>query len=333
MTPLEDKVRQAFQAKAGQVRYDVAPPLRLPARRRRFFSLAHGGGQSGGASARRGWLAPAASAVLVAAMIAGSVAVSRGVAGHQRPGPGAVPASDRAAAAWVTAQVSRSVVVSCDPAMCRALRAHGFPADDLLVLGPGGGGPLESQVIVATAAVRRELGARLSSVYAPAVLASFGSGSTRIEVRVIAPGGASGYLAALKADRQARQSAGAALADSSRITATAAARKQMKAGRVAVQLLIMITSLAALRPLDILAFGDSGPGAAADMPLRSVYLTDNGSHAAGRTILTFLHTQQGVLRPARAEITRYAGRADLFIEFAAPTPLGLINGPSAPAHP
>ena len=37
MTPLEDKVRQAFQAKAGQVRYDVAPPLRLPARRRRFF--------------------------------------------------------------------------------------------------------------------------------------------------------------------------------------------------------------------------------------------------------------------------------------------------------
>ena len=37
MTALEDKVRQALQAKAGQVPFDVPPPLRLPARRRRFF--------------------------------------------------------------------------------------------------------------------------------------------------------------------------------------------------------------------------------------------------------------------------------------------------------
>jgi len=333
MTPLEDKVRQAFQAKAGQVRYDVAPPLRLPARRRRFSSLAHGGGQSRGAPARRGWLAPAASAVLVAAVIAGSVAVSRGVAGHQRPGPGAMPAPDRAAAVWVAAQVSRSVVVSCDLAMCRALRAHGFPADDLLVLGPGGAGLLESQVIVATAAVRRELGARLSSVYAPAVLASFGSGSTRIEVRVTAPGGAAAYLAALRADQQARHNAGAALTGNPRITATAAARTQMEVGQVAAQLLFTITALAALRPLDILAFGDSGPGAAADMPLRSVYLADNGGPAAARAVLAFLHQQRGAFRPARAEITRFAGRPVLFIEFAAPTPLGLINGPPASAHP
>jgi hypothetical protein len=331
MTPLEDKVRQAFQAKAGQVRYDVAPPLRLPARRRRFFSLAHGGGQSRGAPGRRGWLAPAAAAVLVAAVIGGSVAASRVVAGHQRQAPGAAP--DRAAAAWVAAQVSQSAVVSCDPVMCRALRVLGVPARDLLVLGPGGAGLLESQVIVATAAVRRELGARLSSVYAPAVLASFGSGSTRIEVRVTAPGGAAAYLAALRADQQQRQNAGAALADTPRITATAAARKQMEAGQVAAQLLIAITSLTSQRPLDILAFGDSGPGAAADMPLRSVYLADNGGPAAARAILAFLHTQPGPYRPAHAEITRSAGRPVVFIEFAAPAPLGLINSPSASAHP
>jgi hypothetical protein len=333
MTPLEDKVRQAFQAKAGQVRYDVAPPLRLPARRRRFFSLAHGGGQSKGAPGRRGWLAPVASAVLVAAVIAGSVAASRIVAGHQRPAPGAAPAPYQAAAAWVAAQVSRSAIVSCDPAMCKALRAHGIPAGDLLVLGTSGAGPLESQVIVATAAVRHDLGTRLSSVYAPAVLASFGSGSTRVEVRAIAPDGAAAYLSDLRADLQQRQNAGAALAVSSRITVTAAARKQMHTGQVAAQLLIMITSLTTQRPLDILAFGDSGPGATADMPLRSVYLADNGGAAAARAILASLNMQHGVYRPARAEITRFAGRPVLFIEFAAPAPLGLINGPSPSAHP
>jgi hypothetical protein len=327
MTALEDKVRQALQAKAGQVRYDVAPPLRLPARRRRFFSLAYGGGQRTGAPARRGWLAPVAAAVLVAAVIAGAVAASHVVAGQRRPGSSAVPASSRVAAAWVAAQVSRSAVVSCNPAMCTALHARGFPVGDLLVLGPRGAGPLESQVIVATAAVRRELGTRLNSVYAPAVLASFGSGSTRIEVRVIAPDGAAAYLAALRADRQERKSAGAALTGASRITATAAARRQMDSGQVAAQLLFAITGLAVARPIDILAFGDSGPGATADMPLRSVYLADNGGAAAGREILGFLHMQQGLFRPARAELTRFAGRRVVFIEFAAPTPLGLINGP------
>ena len=164
MSPLEDKVRKAFQDKAGQVPADAAPPLRLPARRRRFFSLAYGGGQRMGASARRGWLA-AASAVLVVTVIAGAVAVSRVMPGQQRPGhgPGAVATSNQAAA-WVAAQVSRSAVVSCNPVMCQALQAYGLPASDLLVLRPGGTGPQKSQVIVATATVRRQFGGRLAAV-------------------------------------------------------------------------------------------------------------------------------------------------------------------------
>jgi hypothetical protein len=128
MTPLEDKVRKAFQAKADQVPIDVVPPLRLPARRRRFFPLAYGGGQRMGAPARRGWLAPAASAILVVSVAAGSVAVSRVMAGQQRL---SVAATSNRAAAWVAAQVSRSAMVSCDPVMCQALRAHGFPASAL----------------------------------------------------------------------------------------------------------------------------------------------------------------------------------------------------------
>jgi hypothetical protein len=74
MTPLEDTLRAAFRAKAGEIRPD-APPLRLPARRRGSRFLAYGGGEKTGAPAQRarpGWVAPAASAVLVASVIVAS---------------------------------------------------------------------------------------------------------------------------------------------------------------------------------------------------------------------------------------------------------------------
>ena len=87
-----------------------------------------------------------------------------------------------------------------------------------------------------------------------------------------------------------------------------------------------------MRPVDIVAFGDSGPGATAGMPLRSVYLARNGGGATVREILTFLHEQRGLYRSAHAKLTRLADHSVLFIEFAAPTPLGLINGLTARAH-
>ena len=57
---------------------------------------------------------------------------------------------------------------------------------------PGDSDPLGSAVIVATAAVRSLFGSRLTTVYAPTVIASFGSGSARIDVRAYAAGGAAG---------------------------------------------------------------------------------------------------------------------------------------------
>ena len=57
MTPLEDRVRDAIRAKAAEVPPDAVPPLRLPARRRPRFSLAHGGGErrrTGGRPGRAG---------------------------------------------------------------------------------------------------------------------------------------------------------------------------------------------------------------------------------------------------------------------------------------
>ena len=328
MTPLEDEVRKTFQAKADQVPIDVVPPLRLPARRRRFFPLAYGGGQRMGASARRGWLAAAASAVLVVTVIAVSVAVSRVTPGPQRPGhgPGAVATSSQAAA-WVAAQVSRSAVVSCDPVMCQTLQAYGLPASELLVLRPGGTGPLKSQVIVATATVRREFGGHLTAVYAPAVIASFGSGNGRIDIRQIAPDGPTAYRSALRADVLQRRTVEATLAHSLQIVAPPRARRQLLTGQVDSRLATLIEASATELPVPvhIMAFGDVGPRASAGIPLRSVTLA--GDTADFRSLLTLARSQKGSYRPAHTEITRSGGRSVLVIQFDAPSPLGLFNPP------
>jgi hypothetical protein len=55
MTPLEDRVRDAIRARAAEVPPDAVPPLRLPGRRRSFFSLTHGGREREGGPAERAW--------------------------------------------------------------------------------------------------------------------------------------------------------------------------------------------------------------------------------------------------------------------------------------
>jgi hypothetical protein len=335
MTPLEDMIRGAIRAKANEVPPDAVPPLRLPSRRR-FPPLAYGGGERRGVSARRDWrdwLAPAASAVSVAALLTGSVALSHVMRGWQEAGryQHGVAATRNLAAAWVFGQVRLSVTVSCDPAMCLALEAHKIPRSDLLELGPGTADPLGADVIVATAAVRSEFGGRLSSVYAPIVLASFGSGRAQIDVRVIAPGGAAAYRAALAKDLLDRKAAGAQLLQSPLILASAEARKQLAAGQVDLRLLYTIADMAAQHPVDIVAFGDSAPGASAGIPLRSADLAEgNGATGAGgsagvQSMLAHLRAQGGPPYPyGRATIVRLArGKIALRIEFAAPSPLGL----------
>jgi hypothetical protein len=335
VTWLEDRIRRALHEKADQVPADAVPPLLLPARRRRSSSLTYGGGQRRGAPA---WLAPAASAFLVAAVIAGSVAVSRLVLGARAPArtrPGAAASSPGAAgnqaAGWIAAQVSRSAAVSCDPVMCQALRARGMPARDLDVLRPGAD-PLRSQVIVATAAVRRELGQRLGSVYAPAIIASFGSGRARVDIRVTAPDGAAAYRSALSADLAAREAAGAQLLASPRVTISAAARKQLLAGHVDTRLLIAIVTISGQLPVGILAFGDPGPGAGAGSPLRSAALAGaensqvTGGSSSVEQMLTFLQVQKPPYAPAWTQTARLpGGQPILRVEFAAPAPLGLLG--------
>jgi hypothetical protein len=241
------------------------------------------------------------------------------------PKPTAAEAARDQAAAWVSQQVSSADVVSCDVAMCLALEAHGLSVGHLLVMSTKARDPLGSKVIVSTAAIRQLFGSSLDTVYAPTVLASFGSGNARIDVRVIAPDGAAKYLSALRTDWLERKSAEPATAGNSRITLSAPARRQMDAGEVDAQLLLMLAELASQHPVDVLAFGDLAPGASPGVPLRSAILAEHGA-ANLRSMLDTVHSQTGAYRAAHVETTRRDGQPVLVIEFAAPVPLGLLNG-------
>jgi hypothetical protein len=239
----------------------------------------------------------------------------------------------------VAGQVSRTAVVACDPVTCRALLAHGVPTSSLYHLGPQATTPLRAQIIVATAAVRARFGYRLGTVYAPAVLASFGFGLDRIDIRLTAPQGAAAYLGLLRADRAHRVASGTELLHNSRITATALARRQLAAGQVDMRLLLTIAQLAAAHPIYIVGFGTPAPGAGLGVPLRQAYLAEGTRtrHYPGRVVspgyvrsmVSFLHAQRAPFRPLRVQTVYQArGVAVLRIEFAAPSPLGLL-GPHA----
>jgi hypothetical protein len=290
------------------------------------------------AHAGRRYRVAGGAVAVVAILTAGSVA--HAVLARPRAAASPGSAQERAAAiremaaAWVAGQVSRTAVVACDPVMCAALLTHGIDASDLLELRPDHANPRHAAVIVATAAVRSQLGSRLTSVYAPDVMASFGGGGERIDVRAIAPHGAAAYAAQLRADLLERKESGAELLHSDRIVVGRAASAQLAAGQVDSRLLVTMAALAALHPLDVVAFGDPDPGASLGVsPLRSAELAQApggkqlSATAFAQSLLAFLAAQRAPLAAASSQQVRLGnGRIAVRVEFAAPSLLGLLAG-------
>jgi hypothetical protein len=236
------------------------------------------------------------------------------------------------AAAWVISQVSPGAIMACDRAMCATLARHGVPAGNLLVLGPGiheAADPLGSNIVLASAALRGTFGARLTSVYAPATLASFGIGQARIDVLATAPDGAAAYLTALAADLRARRAAARQLLRDPGLTFSPAARTQLTEGLPDTRLLLTLATLAATSPLQVTGFGDAGPGASPGLPLRAATLT--APPGAARTMLTLLRAQRPPYLAAHTSLTSTTPSSSvLTVEFAAPAPLDLL--PPQPSH-
>ena len=267
----------------------------------------------------------------------GTIAGKGAAGGGQPPGDAAIAAAAAArtaAAAWMARQVAPAAIVACDPQMCAVLQGKGIPAGRLLVLGAGNAGPLGSDVIVSTAAVREEFGSRLTSVYAPVALATFGSGSTEVAVRVVAADGSAAYRRSLHADATARRAAGALLLRNPHVRVSPAGRPELAAGQVDARLLSAIGALASLYHVDVTGFGAPAAGASPGVPLRSADISpapaDRGRDAATLNSVTrFLLAQQALFRPADVTTMRLAsGQTVLHIEFAAPSPLGLLGTPN-----
>jgi hypothetical protein len=236
-----------------------------------------------------------------------------------------------AAAGWIAGQVSRDAIVSCDPQMCAVLEAHAVAAARLLPLGGVNPDPLGSDLIVSTAAVRSEFGARLASVYAPVVLASFGTGAAQTAVRVVAPDGGATYLRALRTDVAARAGAGRELLQNPRLHVSAVARRALAAGRVDSRLLTVFAALATLHTVQVVDFAAPDPGASAGLPLRTADIAPAGPGTRHRpntmaSLSRYLRNQLTPYQPEHITVVRLAsGRPALRVEYGAPSPLGLLG--------
>jgi hypothetical protein len=230
------------------------------------------------------------------------------------------------AAAWIGQQVASSVLVGCDPEMCNELQSGGFPAGQLDELQPSAPDPLGSVLVVATPVIRNQFGTRLASVYAPLVIASFGSGADRVDVRYVAPDGTASFQSQLAADRKDRVAAGEQLLANKRIQASAAARQALLAGQVDPRLLVTLSTLAHQMPLRLVSFDDPSPGVSSDVPLRGAEL-GTAATAGLSAMVTFLNAQQSQYKPAVASITKVAnGQSVVTVRYDAPGPMGL-GGP------
>ncbi|HTT54250.1 MAG TPA: hypothetical protein VMH35_22900 [Streptosporangiaceae bacterium] len=273
----------------------------------------------------------ASLAAIVLAMGAGAFAFVH--YGH-RSQPGApvssadLPLATRdSAAAWVAGQAGVADVVACDPVMCRGLETYGMTAARLRVLWPGSDSLAGTAVVVATPAVQSHLGARLGAA-APGIIARFGSGSRQIVIRATAPQGAAAYRSAFAADLSERKSSGQVLVSKSAIRWSATEKQQLTAGRVDVRLMVAIVDLAAKHPVQVVAFGDGGPGVPS-APLRSAELAYSGT-AAKKALLNGLAAVAAgnpVYRASHIGTVRLrTGQTVLLVNYSAPSPLGLLGG-------
>lgn len=239
----------------------------------------------------------------------------------------AAQAARSRAATWVTEQITASAMIACDSFMCSTLQSDGVVASRLITVQATTPDPLGADVVVATSSIRSQFGRSLVSEYAPQLLATFGSGASRVDVRAVAPDGAAAFNQAERADLADRQRAGGELIRNDSLIGEKDAG-QIRAGRVDSRLLITLASLLSQRPVDVGSFEVTAPGA--PILYREVTIVDAPGQtgtAALRADLSQVRTQPSSYQPADAEIVQLAnGQSVLRIEFGAPDPPGLLSG-------
>jgi hypothetical protein len=180
---------------------------------------------------------------------------------------------------------------------------------------------------VATATVRNQFSKRLA-VYAPAIIASFGTGNARIDIWWLYPGGAAAYRSALPSALRARKAHDAELLTNSNIRLSAKAREQILSGQIDPWLPQLLAIMAHSYPLDVVDFASQSPGGGPASLLRWVDLatTVKGAHLTRAAYVgwmqSFIGTQRAEYLPVGVQqVTLRTGQAVLRIGYGAPSPL------------
>jgi serine/threonine protein kinase len=236
-------------------------------------------------------------------------------------------AARKQAITWILDQVSPATIVSCDAQVCADLVGSGFPSSSLVTLEPMSNDPLGSDLVVATATVRTQFGRRLA-LYAPAVIASFGTRNAEIDIMWLYPGGARAYRAALPVTLRVRKAHDAELLTNSNIRLSAPAKAQLLSGQIDPWLPELIVIMAHSHPLDIVDFASQSPGGGPASLMRWVDLatTVKAAHLTRAAYVgwmqSFIDTQRAEYQPVWVKQVRLrTGQVVLRIGYAAPSPL------------
>jgi hypothetical protein len=316
---LEDDEPAAFAAEPSWVRV-LATTVELTASRRlkaTGLRVTRPGSRPGG----RWWraaafvLAVAGVALVVVGLTGGLTTTSprttpASAAGAVRP---AAARAQIQAAAWLAGQASGSATIGCYPDLCPVLQDQGVAPGRLVFLTEKATTPLGASLLVTS----RTAGGPLAARYAPALVASFGSGPSRVEVFAVEPGGTAAYRAALRTDLAARRSAGTQLLHDSRIRFTATDAGRLRAGEVDSRLLATLAVLASQYSFRVASFGAAAPGG----PLLFRGVTVTGIGPGRPAALAMVRAQDVPYVPAHAALSR----TGLSIEFPVPSPLGLLS--------
>jgi hypothetical protein len=250
--------------------------------------------------------------------------------------PATTPPSDAglaqnitSAATWIKQQIAVGTHVACDQQTCTALTESGYPAGEELQVGLNSQSLSGASIIVMTPQLRvffSSVNSRLGNEVADTILAHYGL----VTIQVVYQSGAAAYQAALSQDVQERQQVGGQLL-SGRVTASSIAGTELAAGRVDPRLLLVLKTLSAQQPIDVLAFADAGPGASPDVPLRVMDLAITDP-ASGLTQGAYLQSLRQMLQAGtgfppytKIEPTTVDGQTAVQIEYAAPSPLNLLS--------
>jgi hypothetical protein len=216
--------------------------------------------------------------------------------------------------------------------VCTDLANGGFPSSNLAPLGPGSNDPLNSNLVVATAVVRNQFGSQLA-IWAPAIIASFGAGDARIDIRWVYPGGAKAYGPAVRATLHAREATDAQLLTNGNVKLSGTARSQLRSGQVAPLLSLLIVAMAHYHQLRVVDFASESPGGGPASLLRWVDLstTVRLPHLTDAAYLSwmrqFISAQRAQYHPAWSkQVTLTDGQPVLRIGYGAPSPLS-ASGP------